>query len=80
MRRDEVDLLEAMDMLDVPEEFLGKMAEEGKLKSRRANGTVYFLLEEIEQLIDRQIDEVRSQSETPIDSQSEELRSEGESR
>src|ERR1700719_3704774 len=55
-----VDLFEAMDMLDVTEDVLGKLAEEGKLKSRRADGTVYFLREEIEQIIDRQIDEVRS--------------------
>jgi len=60
MRRNEVDLLEAMDMLDVPEEVLGKLAEEGKLKSRRADGTLHFVREEIEQLIDQQIEEVRS--------------------
>jgi hypothetical protein len=58
--RHEVDLLEAMDMLDVSEEFLGKMAEEGKLKSRRADGTIYFVREEIDDLIDRQIEEVRA--------------------
>jgi hypothetical protein len=58
--RFEVDLIQAMFMLDVPEEFLGKLAEEGKLKSRRANGTIYFLREEIEELVDRQADEARS--------------------
>jgi hypothetical protein len=47
--RVEVDLLEAMDMLDVPEEVLGKLAEEGKLKSRHAYGTIYFVREEIEE-------------------------------
>jgi hypothetical protein len=55
--RIEVDLLEAMDMLDVPEEVLGKLAEEGTLKARRADGTIYFLYEEIEALIIRQIEE-----------------------
>jgi len=59
--RTEVDLFEAMDMLDVTEEVLGKLAEEGKLKSRRADGTVYFVREEIDQIIDREIEEVRSQ-------------------
>jgi hypothetical protein len=45
-----VDLFEAMRMLDVPEEVLGRLAEQGKLKSRRADGTVYFLRAEIEAL------------------------------
>jgi hypothetical protein len=57
IRENEVDLLDAMDMLEVPEEVLGKMAEEGRLKSRRADGTIYFLLEEIDALIDREIEE-----------------------
>jgi hypothetical protein len=39
-------LLEAMDMWDVPEEVLVKMAVEGKLKSRRADGAIYFLRNE----------------------------------
>jgi len=60
IRRDEVDFLEAMDMLDVPEEVLGKMAEDGTLKSRRADGTIYFLRDQIDALIDRQIEEARS--------------------
>jgi hypothetical protein len=33
----EVDLLEAMDLWDVPHELLGKLAEDGKLRSRRAH-------------------------------------------
>jgi len=45
-----VDLLDAMNMLDVPEEVLGKLAEEGKLKSRRADGTTNVLREEIEEV------------------------------
>ncbi len=61
MQKNEVDLLEAMHMLDVPQEVLGKLAAEGKLKSRHADGTIYFLREEIEALIDRQIEEVRSE-------------------
>jgi hypothetical protein len=60
MRKEgEVDLLEAMDMLDSPEEFFGKMVEAGKLKARRADGTIYFLRAQIEDLIDRQIAAVR---------------------
>jgi hypothetical protein len=62
IRENEVDLREAVDMLDVPQEVLGKMAAEGKLKSRNADGTIYFLREEIEALIDRQIEEVRSKA------------------
>jgi hypothetical protein len=61
MRHNEVYLLEAMGMLDVPEEVLGKLAKEGRLKSRRAEGTILFLRIEIEALIDRQIEEVRSE-------------------
>lgn len=56
----EVDLFEAMSMADVPEEVLGKLAEEGTLKSRRADGTIYFLREQIEELVERQVDEARS--------------------
>ena len=67
MRQNEVDLLEAMDMLDVPEEVLGKLAEEGKLKSRRADATSYFLREEIEALVDRQIDEQRLSEAEAVD-------------
>lgn len=60
-RGSEVDLSEAIDMTDLSEEDLGRLAEAGKLKARRANGAVYFLREEIEALIDRQIEEVRSE-------------------
>jgi hypothetical protein len=56
----EVDFREAMRMLDVPEEVLGKLSEERKLKSRPADGTIYFLREQIEQLVDLQSQEVRS--------------------
>jgi hypothetical protein len=61
VHRNEVDLFEAMDMTDLPQEVLGKLAEEGKLKARRADGTIYFLREQIEELIDREIDEALSQ-------------------
>jgi hypothetical protein len=60
MLRNEVDFREALELLDVPEEILGKLAEEGKLKSRRADSTIYFLREQIEELIERQSDEARS--------------------
>jgi hypothetical protein len=62
IRENEMDLLEAMEMLAVPEEVLGKLLEEGKLKHRRADGTIYFLREEIKGLIDRQTEEVRSKA------------------
>ena len=62
--RFEVDLLQAMFMLDVPEEVLGRLAEEGKLKTRRADGTIYFLREQIEELVDRQIEEARSNADS----------------
>jgi hypothetical protein len=55
-----VELWEALDMLDVEEEVLGRLAEAGKVKSRRADGTIYFLREEIDQIIDREIEVVRS--------------------
>jgi len=59
--RTEVDLFEAMRMLDLSsEELLVKMAEERKLKSRRAGGSLYFLREEVEALVVRQIEEARS--------------------
>jgi hypothetical protein len=42
MQSNEVDLPQAMDMLDVPEEILGRLAAAGQLKSPRADGTIYF--------------------------------------
>jgi hypothetical protein len=56
----EVDLFEAMSMADVPEEVLGKLTKQGKLKSRSADGTIYFLREQIEELVEQQADEARS--------------------
>jgi hypothetical protein len=61
MLRNEVDFREALELLDVPEEILGKLAEEGKLKSRRADGTIYFLRDEVEALVNRQAEEIRSE-------------------
>jgi|HubBroStandDraft_1064217.scaffolds.fasta_scaffold39851_2 hypothetical protein len=58
-KKEEVDLLEAMDMLDVPEEVLGQIVEKGTLKARLADGTVYFQREQIEDLVNRQIEAVR---------------------
>jgi hypothetical protein len=42
IRKNEVDLVEAMERLDVPEEVLGKQAEEGKLKSLREDAVTPF--------------------------------------
>jgi hypothetical protein len=33
---------ETMDMLDVPEEVLGRLPEKGKVKSRYADGAILF--------------------------------------
>ncbi|MGB2643438.1 MAG: hypothetical protein WBF09_08920 [Candidatus Acidiferrum sp.] len=64
MKRDnEIELRDAAEAADLPEEVVGRMAEEGKLKSRPADGTIYFVREEIEQLIARQIEEIRSTEE-----------------
>jgi len=51
MRTNEVDLLEVMNTLNVPEEVLGILVEEGKLKPRHADGTTCFSREEIDGLI-----------------------------
>lgn len=60
MRTNEVDLNAASNKLDVPAEILCRMAEAGELKSRCADGTVYFLVEQIEVLARRQSDEARA--------------------
>jgi hypothetical protein len=60
IRKNEVHILEALAMLDVPETVLGTLAEQGKIRVRRADGNVYFLREEIEELIHLQSQEVRS--------------------
>jgi hypothetical protein len=46
-------------MLDLPEEILGKLAEEGQIGAHRADSRIYFLREKIEELTDRQIAEIR---------------------
>ena len=61
-RRSEVDLSKAIDMTNLSEEVLGKLTEWGKLKSRRADGTVYFLRDEIEALVAKQAGEARSKA------------------
>lgn len=61
IHRNEVNFLEAMKLLDVPDDVLGKLAVERKLKSRRAGGEIYFLREEIDALITRQIEEARAE-------------------
>ncbi len=58
-----VDLFEAMRLLDVPEEVLGRLAQQGKLKSRHADGTIYFLRDEIEALVGRQLEELTGEAE-----------------
>jgi hypothetical protein len=56
-RPEEIELWDAADELDVPEEVLGRLIEEGKLKCRRADGRVYVLKGEIDKIVDRQIAE-----------------------
>jgi hypothetical protein len=56
--QNEIDLQEAMSILDVPEQILGRLIEEGKLRARRTDSNLYFLRDEIEALVARQVDEV----------------------
>lgn len=60
IKETEVDLVEAAQMLDLPEEIVGRLAEDGTLKSRRCDDTMYFLRSSVETFIDRQIKEARS--------------------
>ncbi len=63
MRQTEVNVLQAIEMLDVTEEVLGRLAEEGKIKSRRAaDGCLYFVREDVEKVIRREIEAARSQA------------------
>ncbi len=61
LRRNEVEILEAIDMTDLEEETLLKLAEEGKLTARRAGGTVYFERESLDRLIERMIADARNE-------------------
>jgi Helix-turn-helix domain len=61
MRRNEVELFEAIEMTDLEEETLLRLAEAGELKARRAGGTVYFEREEIDALIDRMVADAREE-------------------
>jgi hypothetical protein len=59
-RPNEIDLERALAMLeDVSAETLCRMAEAGRLKSRRVGESVYFVLDEIEGLSRAQADEAR---------------------
>ena len=60
-RRDEIGLFDAADLLDLPEENLCRLAEEGKVKSRLVDGGFYFLREAIESLRRKQVEELRAQ-------------------
>jgi hypothetical protein len=62
-RQEEVDVLEAADLLDLPPDTVGKLVEQEKLKSRRADGTVYFLRTQIEELGRRQLEELIPEGE-----------------
>lgn len=57
-KMEEVDVLEAADLLDLPPEIVGKLVEQENLRCRRADGTVYFLRAQIEALSHRQLDEL----------------------
>jgi hypothetical protein len=69
IRKYEVHILEALAMLDVPEAVLGTLAEQGKVRVRRADGNVYFLRDEIEDLIHLQSQEVGSAEFSADDSE-----------
>ena len=60
-RRDEIGLFGAADLLDLPEENLCRLAKEGKVKSRRVDGALCFLREEIESLRRMKAKELRAQ-------------------
>jgi hypothetical protein len=64
MRETEVDLLEAMAMLDdMDEEALGRLVEQGQIRRRlAADGTFYFLRADVEKVIGREIEAARSQA------------------
>jgi len=60
-RSDEMHLCEAVDLLEMPLEILCRLAEEGKVKSRRAGEDLYFVRQEIEALRRKQVEEARAQ-------------------
>lgn len=61
MRANEVDLVGAVRLLDdVPPEVICRLAESGKLKTRQADGNVFFLISEIEDLARRSAEEARA--------------------
>lgn len=62
--RDEIELSDAANAVDLPAHVLGRLAEQGQLKVRRADGNVYFVREQIEQLVTRQIEEIESKAES----------------
>jgi hypothetical protein len=62
MRQNEVDLVEAARRLDVSVEVLGTLARERNLKLRLADGTIYFLRKDIEELVDLHVEEERSKA------------------
>jgi hypothetical protein len=55
MRKEEVDLDEAIDMTDLDTEILIRLAADGTLKARMERGQVFFVREKVEDLIDRMI-------------------------
>jgi len=61
-RSNEIDLFEAVDLTGLSEDLLGRLIEQGKLRARRADGTVYFDRAELGGLVERQRDELRSES------------------
>jgi hypothetical protein len=60
MRANEADLAEAVRLLDLPAEVVCRLAEAGKLKSRQADGTVYFLILHVQDLARCQAEEARA--------------------
>lgn len=62
-RRDEIELSDAANAVDLPDHVLGRLAEQGQLKFRRAGAQIFFLREDVSELIGRQIEEIRSTEE-----------------
>jgi hypothetical protein len=61
MLRNEIEIIEALRLTELEEETLLKLAEAGELKARRAGGTVYFERECLERLVERMIENARSE-------------------
>jgi hypothetical protein len=63
-QQDWIELSDAANVVDLPAQVLGRLAEQGQLKFRRTDGQLYFLRTDISELIGRQIEELRSTADS----------------